>query len=262
MKLRDRVAVVTGAAKGMGGAICTALAREGARLVLAAREAGPLQDLARRLPAAGDGAGGHLAVPTDVADARAVDALARRAFEACGRVDILINAAGVIGPIETPLHKIAPEDWDRVLGVNLRGVFLCCRAVVPSMIERRQGKIVNIAGTSGLRGYRNRAAYSSSKWAVRGLTRTLALELGPYGINVNAVCPGVVQGDRMTTIIREKARVRGWTDAQVYEEYTREMALGRFTTEEDIAHAVLFLVSEESRQITGHEIVVDGGWDV
>jgi 3-oxoacyl-[acyl-carrier protein] reductase len=130
------------------------------------------------------------------------------------------------------------------------------------MLERRQGKIVNIAGTSGLRGYRNRAAYSSSKWAVRGLTRTLALELGPSGINVNAVCPGVVQGDRMTTIIREKARVRGWTEDQVYQEYTGEMALRRFTTEEDIAHAVLFLASDESRQITGHEIVVDGGWDV
>jgi 3-oxoacyl-[acyl-carrier protein] reductase len=197
-----------------------------------------------------------------VTDPTAVGALARRALDEFGRIDILVNAAGTIGPIETPLHKIAPEDWDRVLGVNLKGVFLCCRAVVPTMMERRYGKIVNIAGTSGLRGYRFRAAYSSSKWAVRGLTRTLALEVGPYGVNVNAICPGVVEGDRMTTIINEKARVRGWTPDQVFNEYTGEMALRRFTTDDDVAHAVVFLVSEESRQVTGHEMIVDGGWDV
>ncbi len=201
-------------------------------------------------------------LPTDVADARATQALATRTRDEFGQIDILVNAAGVIGPIETPLHKIAPEDWDRVLSVNLRGVFLCCRAVVPAMIERRHGKIINIAGTSGLRGYRNRAAYSSSKWAVRGLTRTLALEVGPYGVNVNAICPGVVEGDRMTTIITAKARVRGWTPTQVFDEYIGEMALRRFTKDEDIAQAVVFLASEESRQITGHEMIVDGGWDV
>jgi NAD(P)-dependent dehydrogenase (short-subunit alcohol dehydrogenase family) len=149
-----------------------------------------------------------------------------------------------------------------VLWVNLRGVYLCCRSVVPAMIEQRSGKIINIGGTSGLRGYRYRAAYSSSKWAVRGLTRTLALEVGPYGVNVNVICPGVVEGDRMTTIIAEKARVRGWAPKEVYDEYVREMALRRFTTDEDIAHAVVFLASDDSRQITGHELIVDGGWDV
>jgi len=261
VRLQDRVAIITGAAKGMGSAISAALANEGAHLVLAAREPGPLEALAGTLR----GSGGDrrcVAVPTDVTDPRAVDALARRALEEFGRIDILVNAAGVIGPIETPLHQIAPGDWDHVLGVNLRGVFLCCRAVVPTMIDRRYGKIINIAGTSGLRGYRFRAAYSSSKWAVRGLTRTLALEVGPYGVNVNAICPGVVEGDRMTTIINQKARVRGWTATQVRDEYIGEMALRRFTTDADIAHAAVFLASEESRQISGHEMIVDGGWDV
>ena len=261
MKLQDRVAVITGAGKGMGGAISTALADEGAHLVLAARDPAPLEALARALQHRREG-GRYVTVPTDVTDPRAVEALARRALDEFGRIDILVNAAGTIGPIETPLHKIAPEDWDRVLGVNLKGVFLCCRAVVPTMVERRYGKIVNIAGTSGLRGYRFRAAYSSSKWAVRGLTRTLALEVGPYGVNVNAICPGVVEGDRMTTIIHEKARVRGWTPDQVFDEYTGEMALRRFTTDDDVARAVVFLVSDESRQVTGHELIVDGGWDV
>jgi len=262
MKLRDRVAVVTGAAKGMGDAICEALVREGASVVAAARDAGPLGALVERLERL-EGAGGrHLAVPTDVTREDQVAVLVARTQQTFGRADILVNAAGTIGPIETPLHKIAPEEWDRVLAVNLRGVFLCCRAFVPGMMERRYGKIINIAGTSGLRGYRYRAAYSSSKWAVRGLTRTLALEVGPYNVNVNAIFPGVVEGDRMTTIIAEKARVRGTTPETVFEEYVGEMAMRRFTTEADIAHAIVFLASDESRQIAGHEIVVDGGWDV
>jgi len=261
VRLQDRVAIITGAAKGMGGAISGALAEEGAHLVLAAREPAPLEALARVLRER-PGRRRCIPVPTDVTDAGAVQALARRALDEFGRIDVLVNAAGVIGPIETPLHKIAPEDWDRVLGVNVKGTFLCCRAVVPTMIERRSGKIINLAGTSGLRGYRFRAAYSSSKWALRGLTRTLALEVGPYGVNVNAICPGVVEGDRMTTIINEKARVRNWTPDQVFNEYIGEMALRRFTKDEDVAHAVVFLASDESRQITGHEIAVDGGWDV
>jgi NAD(P)-dependent dehydrogenase (short-subunit alcohol dehydrogenase family) len=261
VRLQDRVAIVTGAAKGMGSAISGALAGEGAHLVLAAREPAPLEALARAL-AEQPGGRRYIPVPTDVTDAGAAQALAQRALDEFGRIDVLVNAAGVIGPIETPLHKIAPEDWDRVLSVNLKGTFLCCRAVVPAMMERRSGKIINIAGTSGLRGYRFRAAYSSSKWALRGLTRTLALEVGPYGVNVNAICPGVVEGDRMTTIIKEKARVRNWAPDQVSHEYIEEMALRRFTKDDDIAHAVVFLASDESRQITGHEIVVDGGWDV
>jgi 3-oxoacyl-[acyl-carrier protein] reductase len=245
----------------MGDAVCAALAGEGASVVAAAREAAPLEALVERLGRL-EGRRRHLAVPCDVTREDQVAALADRARREFGRIDILVNAAGVIGPIETPLHKIAPEQWDQVLAVNLRGVFLCCRAVVPTMIEQRYGKIVNIAGTSRLRGYRNRAAYSSSKWAVRGLTRTLALEVGPYNVNVNAVCPGVVEGERMRSIIDEKARVRGTTGEAVFDEYVREMALRRFTEETDIAHTVVFLASDESRQITGHELIVDGGWDV
>jgi NAD(P)-dependent dehydrogenase (short-subunit alcohol dehydrogenase family) len=261
VKLRDRVAIVTGAAKGMGARISLALAEEGAHVVTAAREARPLEALVDNLRGLDRGRR-YLAVPTDVTVETQVAALAQRTLAEFGRIDILVNAAGVIGPIETPLHKIAPEAWDHVLGVNLRGVFLCCRAVVPTMMEQRYGKIINIAGTSGLRGYRNRAAYSSSKWAVRGLTRTLALEVGPYNVNVNAICPGVVEGTRMTTIIAEKARLRGTTPQDVVDEYTREMALRRFSTDDDVAHAVVFLASDESRQIAGHDLIVDGGWDV
>ncbi len=190
-------------------------------------------------------------VPTDVTDEAAVERLATSAREAFGRIDILVNAAGVTGPIETPVWEIKADDFDQVIAVNLRGTFLPTKHVLPTMIKQRYGKIVNISGTSGLRGYKYRAAYSSSKWALRGFTRTVALEAGPYNINVNALHPGIVGGDRMDKLCREKAKKRGWTPEQVYQEYVDEMALRRVTIAQDIANAVLFLVSDDSSNMTG-----------
>ncbi len=259
-RLEDRIAIVTGAAKGMGREICLTLARDGAHLALAAREAGPMKALAAEIEARGRRA---LVQPTDVTDEAAVQALVARTLDAFGgRIDILVNGAGVTGPIETPVWEIEAEDWEQVLAVNLRGTFLPTKHVLPTMIAQRYGKIVNISGTSGLRGYRYRAAYSSSKWAVRGFTRTVALDVGPHNINVNAVHPGIVAGDRMDRLCREKARRRGWTPEQVHEEYVQEMALRRVTTAQDVAEVVAFLVSDAARQITGQSVTVDGGWDV
>ena len=259
MKLADRVPIVTGAAEGMGRDICLTLAREGAHLTLAAREPAPLEALAREVEALGRRA---LVVPTDVTDEPAVERLVARARETFGRVDILVNAAGITGPIETPVWEIKADDFDQVIAINLRGTFLPTKHVLPGMIQQRWGKIVNISGTSGLRGYKNRAAYSSSKWALRGFTRTVALEAGPYNVNVNALHPGIVGGDRMDKLCREKARRRGWTPERVYQEYVDEMALKRVTIAQDIANAVLFLVSDESSNMTGQSVTVDGGWDV
>ena len=259
-RLEDRVAVVTGAAKGMGGEICLALAREGAHLALAAREEAPLEALGREVEALGRRA---LVVPTDVTDEAAVEQLVARTRQALGgRIDILVNGAGVTGPIETPVWEITAEEWDHVLAVNLKGTFLPIKHVLPVMIAQRDGKIVNISGTSGLRGYKLRAAYSSSKWALRGLTRTVALEAGPYGVAVNSLHPGIVGGDRMDRLCREKARKRGGAPEQVYQEYVEEMALRRVTTAGDIASAIVFLVSDASRNMTGQSVTVDGGWDV
>jgi len=259
MKLADRHAVVTGAAKGMGRDICLTLAREGANLAIAARDTAPLEALGREIEALGRKV---LVVPTDVTDEAAVERLTASAREAFGRIDILVNAAGVTGPIETPVWEIKADDFDQVIAVNLRGTFLPTKHVLPTMIKQRYGKIVNISGTSGLRGYKYRAAYSSSKWALRGFTRTVALEAGPYNINVNALHPGIVGGDRMDKLCREKAKKRGWTPEQVYQEYVDEMALRRVTIAQDIANAVLFLVSDDSSNMTGQSVTVDGGWDV
>jgi NAD(P)-dependent dehydrogenase (short-subunit alcohol dehydrogenase family) len=259
VKLADRIAVVTGAAKGMGRDVCLTLAREGANLAIAARESAPLDALGHEITALGRKV---VVVPTDVTDEAAVERLVTSAREAFGRIDILVNAAGVTGPIETPVWEIKADDFDQVIAVNLRGTFLPTKHVLPTMIKQRYGKIVNISGTSGLRGYKYRAAYSSSKWALRGFTRTVALEAGPYNINVNALHPGIVGGDRMDKLCREKAKKRGWTPEQVYQEYVDEMALRRVTIAQDIANAVLFLVSDESSNMTGQSVTVDGGWDV
>jgi 3-oxoacyl-[acyl-carrier protein] reductase len=259
MKLEGQTAVVTGAAKGMGRAISLRLAGEGADLVLAARTVAPLDAVAAEARALGRRA---LVVAVDVRDEGQVEAMVRTAVEGFGRIDVLVNCAGGTGPVETPVHEIRGTDWDDLLALNLRGTFLPTKHVVPVMLRQRRGKIVNIAGTSGLRGYKLRAAYSSSKWAVRGFTRTVALEVGPHGINVNCVAPGIVAGERMDRLCREKAAKRGWTPEQVYQEYVQEMALRRVTTAEDVANAVLFLSSEDSRNMTGQCLTVGGGWDV
>ena len=259
MRLENRVALITGAAKGMGRDICLTLAREGADLALAARDVPPLEKLKDEIEAQGRRA---LVVPTDVTDEAAVERMVAKTLEAYGRIDILVNAAGVTGPIETPVQEIKVEDFRFVLEANVLGTFLPTKHVLPGMIARKYGKVVNISGTSGLRGYKYRAAYSSSKWALRGFTRTVALEVGPHNINVNALHPGIVDGPRMDRLCREKAHKRGWTPEQVREEYVKEMALRRVTSARNIADAIVFLASDASQNMTGQSITVDGGWDI
>lgn len=259
--LRDKVAVVTGAAKGLGGAITDVLACDGAQIVLAGRDLEALEAHAAQLHAEHPERE-NLVATCDVTSEADVQALIGAAVERFGGLDILVNTAGVIGPIETPAQDVSVDDFRAVLDVNVLGTFLPCKFAIPHLIERGGGRIVNIAGTSGLRGYRNRVSYSSSKWAVRGLTRTLALELGPHDITVNTICPNVTHGERMRKIVNEKARRLGRTPEDVYAEFTAQTALGRFIEDSDIAHAVRFLVSAGARNVTGHDIVVDAGWDV
>ncbi|MEE2804709.1 MAG: SDR family NAD(P)-dependent oxidoreductase [Pseudomonadota bacterium] len=258
MKLEGQVAIITGAAKGMGTAITRALAEEGARLTLAARQLEPLEELASSLREAGHQA---QALSIDVSDEVQVQTMVEQTLDLYGgRIDVLVNVAGVTGPIETPIWEIEHDDYLAVITANIIGTFLPIKHVMPTMIEQRSGRIVNIGGTSGLRGYRFRTAYSSSKWAIRGLTRTVALEAGPYGIAVNNVVPGIVETPRMDKLCEEKARKRGWTRDEVYDEYVEETSLRSITTPEDIANAVVFAASEASRNMTGQDIIVDGGW--
>ena len=258
MKLENRKVLITGAAQGMGGAITRKLAEEGADLFLTARTRGPLEELAEDLRNEGhkvDLLEGDATVEKEV---EAVVAAALKFFG--GRIDVLVNAAGATGPIETPVWELDPDDFLDLLRKNIIGPFLPMKHVIPTMISQRYGKIVNLGGGSGLRGYRFRAAYSSSKWGVRGLTRTAAIELGPHNVNVNAIMPGIVETPRMEKLCRVRAEKRGITYDEMYAEYVAEMPLARVTYPEDIANAVVFLSCDDSKNITGQEMPIDGGW--
>ncbi|MEH6580072.1 MAG: SDR family NAD(P)-dependent oxidoreductase [Amphritea sp.] len=262
MKLEGKKAIVTGAAKGMGSAITLTLAREGADIVLTGRDTAALDEVASEIEALGRKA---LVVKCDVIEEDQVKNMVAAASEFhAGRIDILVNVAGVTGPIETGVEDIDVDDFNYVVTANTRGTFLPIKYVAPIMKAQNAGNIVNIGGTSGLRGYPKRASYSCSKWGVRGITRTVALELGANNINVNVVCPGIVRTPRMEKLCHGKVKQRGgdWTFDKVWNEYVQDMALKRVTDPQDIANAVLFLAGPDSRQITGQELAVDGGWDV
>jgi NAD(P)-dependent dehydrogenase (short-subunit alcohol dehydrogenase family) len=259
--LQGQVAVVTGAARGIGSVVCEYLAQDGAHVALAGRDEEALKARAAELDAAFPGRD-SLPVRCDVTDEDQVAAMISAVTGHYGGLDILVNTAGGTGPIETPAQQYPAEEFRRILELNVIGTFLPCKYAIPHMIARGGGRIVNIAGTSGLRGYRYRSGYSASKWAVRGLTRTLALELGPHDITVNDVCPNVTHGGRMDKIVAEKARVTGKPPEQVYADFAAQTALGRFVEETDVAAAIRFLVSPGARNITGHDIPVDAGWDV
>ncbi|MCP4072524.1 MAG: SDR family oxidoreductase [Hyphomicrobiales bacterium] len=258
MRLEGKNAIITGAAQGMGSTITETMASEGADLVLVARSAQPIEELAEKIRNTGRRV---LAITADTTDEEQVVAMVDKATEFFdGRIDILVNAMGATGPIETPVWEISPEDFSDLLRKNVIGVFLPMKHIIPSMIKKRYGKIVTIGGGSGMRGYRYRAGYSSSKWAIRGLTRTSAIDCGEHNINVNAIMPGIVETPRMHKLCHEKAKTKGTTYDEEYAEYVAEMPLLRVTTPQHIADAVIFLASDESENMTGQEMPIDGGW--
>lgn len=258
MRLENRNVIITGAAQGMGGTISRRLADEGANLFMTARSRGPLEELANELKGKGVKVDLMEGDCTDEADVEKIVKKALKFFG--GRIDVLVNAMGATGPIETPIWNISGKEFEDMLRKNIVGQFLPMKYVLPTMIEQRYGKIVNLGGGSGMRGYRYRGAYSASKWGMRGMTRTAAIDAGEYNININAIMPGIVQTPRMDKLVRVKAETRGWSDEKVYDEYVQDMPLKRVTMPEDIANAVVFLSSDDSRQITGQEMVIDGGW--
>lgn len=258
MILKDKTAIVTGGAKGMGREISLTLAREGADIVLAARSEAELEEVAKEIQGLGRRAA---VVGTDVTVAAQVEAMVGRArafFR--DQIDILVCVSGIPGPIETPTWDIEPDAFRQVMDVNVVGTFLPIKYTLPTMIARKSGKIITVGSNAGLAAYKNRAGYSASKWALRGLTRTIAAEVGPYNINVNCVCPGAVEGPRMQMLCAQKAKLRGCSYDDVHHEYEASQVLKRTTNAGDTAEAILFLVSEKSRNITGQDISVDAGW--
>jgi 3-oxoacyl-[acyl-carrier protein] reductase len=256
--LKGRVALITGPAKGMGSAITRAFAAEGSKLALVGRDLSaiePVADEARSL-------GAEVAVVgCDITDATQCEQAVAGAKAVFDRIEILVNVAGGSGPIGKTGAETRPDEFDDIIRLNMHGSFHMIRATLPTMMAQRYGKIVNVGGTFGMRGRAGRTAYSASKWGLRGITKSFALEAGPYNVNVNCVAPGMVDGPRFRDkVCADMAKRLGMTIEQAIERHAAEYALKRITADVDVANACLFLASDASRQITGVDLPVDGGW--
>lgn len=248
-RLAGRVVIVTGGAHGIGRTYCEGLAREGARVVVADVDGAAATAVADALCASGLEA---LAIGTDVSDEASAVAMAERTLERFGRIDVLVNNAAIFSTIpirRVPIEEITLAEWEQVMAVNLRGVFLASRAVLPAMKRQRAGKIINIASATAFSGSPTRIHYVASKGGVLAFTRTLAREVGPYGITVNALAPGATLSEEHPTdddLRRHERRVQG-------------QALRRVETPADLVGTLLYLASSDSDFMTGQALVVDGG---
>lgn len=256
MSLNQQLAIVTGGGRGLGKAIALRLARDGATVLVAGRNLPELEATVGEIQSVGNRG---LAALCDVTLEDNVAAVVDRARVQFERVDILVNNAGIAGPT-APVEKVAREDWDEVLTVNLTGAFLCVKHVAPIMRGQGRGKIINISSIAGKIGYPLRSPYAASKWGIIGLTLTLARELGPYGIQVNAVCPGPVEGPRMDAVLEGRARETGLTVDEVRREYQQTTLLGRFVRPADVAALTAYLASAQADNITGQAFDVTAGY--
>jgi len=264
------VVLVTGASRGIGRAIAQSFAGEGARVVLVSTHAEGVKRVADEIAAAG---GRALPLAGDVSSEADVRRFVTQAERALGPIEVLVNNAGIPGPT-APVTEVSLADWERVLAVNLTGVFLCTREVLRGMIARRgaaskapggegkqasAGAIVNIGSIAGKISYPQRTPYASAKWGLVGLTLTLAEEVGRYGIRVNCICPGPVEGELIEEVMAARARAMGLPLETVRQRFVGLTMLKRMVRAEDVAAAALFLASDAAASITGQALDVSGG---
>jgi NAD(P)-dependent dehydrogenase (short-subunit alcohol dehydrogenase family) len=248
--LRSLRAVVTAGAGGIGLAIAEKLAAGGARVLACDVDDKALAAFARRLPS-------HHAVKADVSSEADVDRLFGAARERLGGLDVLVNNAGIAGPTGG-VDEIAPADWRRCIDISLTGQFLCARRAVPMLREAGGGSIVGISSVAGKYGYAFRTPYSAAKFGIIGLTQSLAKELGPDNIRVNAILPGIVEGARMDGVIAARAEQVGVSFEEMKARYLEHVSMRRMVTAGDVAEMVAFLVSPAGRHVSGQSIAVDG----
>ncbi len=247
MQLAGKIAIVTGAAQGIGEAVARAFAREGACVCVADLAADRVEALASELTATGVEA---IAARCDVSSRDDVDAMVAAAHKRFGRVDILVNNAGITRP--AMLHKMTAAQWDEVVAVHLSGSFNCLQAVAPGMMERRSGRIINVTSTAGVLGTIGQINYSAAKAGIVGLTMSAARELAQYGITVNAIAPGAATP--MTATIR--------TDERFREKYLARIPLGRWAAPAEIAPVFVFFASDGAGYVTGQVLAADGGMTI
>ncbi len=253
--LKDKVALITGGGVGIGRAIGLLFADEGADVAICGRRAEPLQKTAADIEAKGRRAA---AIQADQSNEDDVRRVVDETVDRLGGLHILINNASVVGQV-APVSDLDLDQWNEAIAINLTGVMLCCREALRYMIPQSEGVIINISSAAGRRGFPNRAPYACSKWAMQGLTQTLALEVAECGIRVNGICPGPVLTDRLRRAMNEMAAQRGITAEQFAAEWAERSPMKRFATTEECARVALFLASNASSAMTGQALNVTAG---
>lgn len=255
MRLENRVAIITGGGSDIGRAISGAFAAEGAVVVVAARTAAPLDEITGEIKSRG---GRAKAILTDITDESQVARLVAQTLEEYGQIDILVNNSGISGPAANVVDMDLAK-WNEVLAVNLTGTMLCSREVLKPMIARRSGSIINLSSEGGRSGFPMRSPYCVSKMGVIGLSETLAIEVGEYEIRVNCISPAAVRGNRIINASKAKAEKLGVDYEEILARLTRNYSLKRVIEPSEVAAAAVFLASDESSAITGHNLVVNCG---
>ena len=257
MKLDGQVAIIAGSARGIGEAIAHTFAQEGASIALVDLEKmKPQLDAIAQVISRKDGKA--MAIVADCTDERQVKAMVDETVQRWGKIDILVNSAGLRGPL-VPVQEITEQEWDSVLAVNLKAVFLCCKAVLKVMIEQQSGSIVSISGTAGKEGMALRGSLCAAKWGLLGLTQTIAREAGPYGVRANVICPGGMDEPDLRVMYAERARGLGMEFSELEKSVLELTPLRKYAKHEEVAKAALFLASSDSSHTTGESLNVSGG---
>lgn len=242
--------LITASATGIGFAVAKAFVESGAEVHICDINSEKLETCTRSLPGAG-------ITCADVSDPAEVDKLFEEVASQLNGLDVLINNAGIAGPT-APIEDVDPQDWERTMAVNVNGQFYCARRAVPLLKDAGGGSIINMSSSAGLLGYPMRSPYAASKWAIIGLTKTMAMELGEFGIRVNAVCPNAVEGPRMDAVIAAEAKAKGISEADVYKGLVQGTSMRTFVTTDDVSSMILFLCSNAGSKISGQALSVDG----
>lgn len=258
VRLVDKVAIVTGGGSGIGRAIAECFAAEGAKVVIASRNLGVLQAAAQEIGAA---TGAQVsAMSVDLLDEGQVRRLMHHCVQRFGTIDILVNNSAAMVPDEVEVAAMTLDHWNRVVSVNLTGTMLCCREALAPMTAQRRGSIVNVSSIAGVIGNPKRSPYSASKWAINGLTETLAIEVGPHNVRVNSLSPAATRTERFEEAVRARAARSGTSFEELMDKILAHYSMHRLAEPAEVARAALFLASDDASAITGQNLIVSCGF--